>query len=76
MPQGETLRISMVTRGGDIGGGDVCVLRTCRERNEQAASYTASHLLGEGMCEGVTDSQKMPQAAQRNARKGNLPTDD
>lgn len=45
MPQRETLRISMVTHGGDIGGGDVL----CSEdmlRKEEAASYTASHLLG------------------------------
>lgn len=64
----------MVTRGGDIGGRDVCSEDMLRKK--QAVSYTASHLLGEGICGRVIDSQKMPQAAKRNARKGNVPTDD
>lgn len=65
----------MVTHGGDIGGGDVL----CSEdmlRKEEAVSYTASYLLGEGMCGRVTDNEKMPRAAKRKARKGNVPTDD
>ena len=65
----------MVTHGGDIGGGDVLCSKDML-RKEEAVSYTASHLLGEGMCRRVTDSQNMPRAAKRNARKGDVPTDD
>lgn len=63
-PRGR-LRISMVTHGGDIGGGDVL----CSEdmlRKEEAVSYTASHLLGEGMCGSVRQPENAPSSKEES----------